>query len=175
MRSRKPRAEAEGRALGLHPIDDQPVSVLDGRYGPYVKHGNVNVTIPSDMDAATLTLDDAVDLLAEKAAKELAKTGSTAAPLAAAQRQRTQQRPGPMQTGSQRQPQQNAGGRKPPGAGGGRAAAGPNTGGPRRGQHGKPAGKGQARPAQQPGNRERPSRPPQRGAAAKALRAGWPT
>jgi hypothetical protein len=38
------------------------------------------------MDAATLTLDDAVDLLAEKAAKELAKTGSTAARPIAAQR-----------------------------------------------------------------------------------------
>ncbi|HEU5284738.1 MAG TPA: type I DNA topoisomerase, partial [Burkholderiales bacterium] len=70
-----------GRHLGLHPIDNKPVAVLDGRYGPYVKHGNVNVTVPSDMDPATLTLDDAVDLLAEKAAKELAKTGSTAAPL----------------------------------------------------------------------------------------------
>ena len=77
---------AAGRNLGLHPIDHQPVAVLDGRYGPYVKHGNVNVTVPPDMDAATLTLDDAVDLLAEKAAKELAKSGSTASPTPLAQR-----------------------------------------------------------------------------------------
>jgi DNA topoisomerase-1 len=75
-----------GRALGLHPIDHKPVQVLDGRYGPYVNHGNVNVTIPPDMDAATVTLDDAVDLLAEKAAKELAKSGSTASPTPLAQR-----------------------------------------------------------------------------------------
>ena len=76
----------EGKQLGPHPIDNQPVQLMDGKYGPYIKHGKVNVTVPSDMDAATLTLDDAVDLLAEKAAKELAKTGSTAARPIAAQR-----------------------------------------------------------------------------------------
>jgi len=163
----------EGRALGEHPIDQKPVSVMDGRYGPYVKHANVNVTIPSDMDPLTLTLDDAVDLLAEKAAKELAKTGSTAAPLAAAQRMRPQQRQGPMQTGT-RQPQQNGSNRR--GAGGGMARPGgpssgaPGPGGPRRGQHGKPAGKGSPRPAQPSSNRERSSRPPQRGVAKTAPR-----
>jgi len=75
-----------GKMLGPHPIDNQSVVLMEGRYGPYIKHGKVNVTVPSDMDPATLTLDDAVDLLAEKAAKELAKTGSTAARPLAAQR-----------------------------------------------------------------------------------------
>ena len=82
----RPRAAPEGKQLGPHPIDNQPVQLMEGRYGPYIKHGKVNVTVPSDMDVATLTLDDAVDLLAEKAAKELAKTGSTAARPIAAQR-----------------------------------------------------------------------------------------
>ena len=82
----RPRAGPEGKQLGPHPIDNQPVQLMEGKYGPYIKHGKVNVTVPSDMDAATLTLDDAVDLLAEKAAKELAKTGSTAARPIAAQR-----------------------------------------------------------------------------------------
>jgi DNA topoisomerase-1 len=164
----------EGRPLGRHPIDDKPVSVMDGRYGPYVKHGNVNVTIPSDVDPATLTLDDAVDLLAEKAAKELAKTGSTAAPLAAAQRQRPQQRPGPMQSGSQRQ-QQTPGNRNAAGggrSGGGRAGAQPQGGQQRRGQHGKPGGgRPQGRPQQGAGNRARAAQAPQqRGPAAKAAR-----
>jgi len=123
----------EGRVLGEHPIDQKPVSVLDGRYGPYVKHGNINVTVPSDMDPANLSLDDAVDLLAEKAAKELANTGSTAAPLAAAQRQRTQQRSGPMSQASQRQGQPDASNRKPAGAGGGRVNR-PNSGRPNSGR-----------------------------------------
>jgi DNA topoisomerase-1 len=75
-----------GKVLGQHPIDNQTVVLMEGRYGPYIKHGKVNVTVPSDMDTATLNLDDAVDLLAEKAARELAKTGSTAARPLAAQR-----------------------------------------------------------------------------------------
>jgi DNA topoisomerase-1 len=147
-----------GRHLGLHPIDQKPVAVLDGRYGPYVKHGNINVTVPSDMDPATLTLDDAVDLLAEKAAKELAKTGSTAAPLAAAQRPRTQRPGAPGQGKQQRQPQQNAGDRRSA-LGGGR---GP---GPGRGQHPRAAGKGPGpggRAAAPPAGRNRPGRPQQR-------------
>jgi DNA topoisomerase-1 len=128
-----------GRNLGLHPIDHQPVAVLDGRYGPYVKHGNVNVTVPPDMDAATLTLDDAVDLLAEKAAKELAKTGSTASPTPLAQR------------GAQpRAGQGRAGGRGGGGGGGARSAPGRGDGAPaRRGsaQPAAPSRRGRPQPA----------------------------
>ncbi|HZR01731.1 MAG TPA: type I DNA topoisomerase [Burkholderiales bacterium] len=79
------RGGGAGRDLGEHPIDHKMVSLMEGRYGPYIKHGNVNVTVPSDMDAAAVTLEDAIDLLAEKAARELAKSGSTAAPIPLAQ------------------------------------------------------------------------------------------
>ena len=41
----------------------------DGRYGPYVKHGKINATLPANMNATTVTLDEAVTLIAEKAAK----------------------------------------------------------------------------------------------------------
>ena len=54
------------------------------------------------LDPATLTLDDAVDLLAEKAAKELAKTGSTAARPIAAQRPANQRGRGQRGEGMQR-------------------------------------------------------------------------
>ena len=37
-----------------------------GRYGPYVKHGSVNATLPDRAQADTLTLDEAVALLAAK-------------------------------------------------------------------------------------------------------------
>jgi DNA topoisomerase-1 len=153
---------ATGRQLGPHPIDQKPVAVLEGRYGPYVKHGNVNVTVPSDLDPATLTLDDAVDLLAEKAAKELAKTGSTAAPLAAAQRPRMQ-RPGAGGQGrQQRQPQPTAGDRRSAPAGG----RGP---GQNRGQHPRAAGKSAGGRPPPPG-RNRPGRPQQRPGAKSAPR-----
>jgi DNA topoisomerase I len=64
--------------LGPHPKDGQPVQVLDGRYGPYVKHGKVNATLPKDLPPADVTLDQALALLAEKAAKGPAKRGRKA-------------------------------------------------------------------------------------------------
>jgi DNA topoisomerase-1 len=43
---------------------------MDGRYGPYVKWGKVNATLPKGTEAADLTMDAAVDLLAAKAGKK---------------------------------------------------------------------------------------------------------
>ncbi|MFO0917849.1 MAG: type I DNA topoisomerase [Planctomycetaceae bacterium] len=57
------------RELGEHPKDKEPVQVFEGRYGPYVKHGKVNATIPKDKDPAAITLEEAIDWLAERAAK----------------------------------------------------------------------------------------------------------
>jgi DNA topoisomerase-1 len=124
----------EGKQLGPHPIDNQPVQLMEGKYGPYIKHGKVNVTVPSDMEVATLTLDDAVDLLAEKAAKELAKTGSTAARPIAAQRPANQRGPGQRGDGSARA-----------GAGGQRGGGGPQRGAAQRGGMSRGAGGGAKR------------------------------
>jgi DNA topoisomerase-1 len=55
--------------LGAHPADGQPIKVLAGRYGPYVKHGATNATIPKGTDPAALTLDEALKLIAEREAK----------------------------------------------------------------------------------------------------------
>lgn len=57
------------RELGLHPEDQQLVAIYEGRYGPYVKHGKTNATIPKDRDPQALTLADALQLLAERATK----------------------------------------------------------------------------------------------------------
>ncbi len=57
------------RIVGNHPNDEAPVELYDGRYGPYVKHGGVNATVPRDVKPEELTLDRAVALLAERAAK----------------------------------------------------------------------------------------------------------
>jgi DNA topoisomerase-1 len=55
------------KTLGDHPEQGGPVQVFAGRYGPYVKHGGVNATIPKDADPEQLTLDEAVKLIAARA------------------------------------------------------------------------------------------------------------
>ncbi len=60
------RAAAPLRELGAHPGDQQPVQLFEGRYGPYVKHGDLNASLPKGADPATFGLDAAVRLLAER-------------------------------------------------------------------------------------------------------------
>ena len=60
-------ASAPARVLGEHPEGGQVV-VKAGRYGPYVNYGKINATLPPDADATTLTLEDAIALVAAKAA-----------------------------------------------------------------------------------------------------------
>ena len=55
--------------LGAHPADGAPVKVLSGRYGPYIKHGATNANVPRGTDPQAVTLEQAVLLLAERAAK----------------------------------------------------------------------------------------------------------
>jgi DNA topoisomerase-1 len=58
------------KELGQHPTDKKPVQVLEGKYGPYVKHGSNNVTIPKGIDPNSVTLDEAVNLLKTKSKKK---------------------------------------------------------------------------------------------------------
>jgi DNA topoisomerase-1 len=60
------------KELGKHPDDDAVVNVLDGRYGPYVKHGKINATLPKGVNPGQMTLERALELIAEKAAKKKA-------------------------------------------------------------------------------------------------------
>jgi DNA topoisomerase-1 len=57
------------RELGEHPAGGA-VSIMDGRYGPYVKWGKVNATLPKGSEAADLTMDAAVELLSAKAGRK---------------------------------------------------------------------------------------------------------
>ena len=59
-------AAAALKELGAHPADGQPVRVLSGRYGPYIKHGAINANVPKGADPTELTLDEAVTLLAAR-------------------------------------------------------------------------------------------------------------
>ena len=61
-------AVAPLRELGAHP-DGGPVQVMAGRYGPYVKWEKVNATLPKELTPEAVTLEEALALIAEKAAK----------------------------------------------------------------------------------------------------------
>jgi DNA topoisomerase-1 len=55
------------RVLGKHPEDGQAVALYAGKYGPYVKHGKVNATLPDKDAIDTFSLEEALVLLAAKA------------------------------------------------------------------------------------------------------------
>ncbi len=57
------------RELGPHPDDGKPVNMYKGRYGPYVKHGKTNASVPKAESEDSVTLERAVELLAARAAK----------------------------------------------------------------------------------------------------------
>jgi DNA topoisomerase-1 len=61
------------KELGDHPELGGKVQVLTGRYGPYVKHGKVNATLPKDREPEQVTMEEAVELIAARAAKGPAK------------------------------------------------------------------------------------------------------
>ncbi|MFZ2101325.1 MAG: type I DNA topoisomerase [Oricola sp.] len=68
-------APAALKELGEHPEAGGPITVRDGRYGPYVNHGKINATIPKNTDPMSLTIEDAVKLIAERAEKSGVKVG----------------------------------------------------------------------------------------------------
>ena len=65
------------RELGKHPDDQAPIEVCNGRYGPYVRHGKINATLPKDISPDEITLEEALDLIQAKAAKS-GKSGKAA-------------------------------------------------------------------------------------------------
>ena len=58
------------KKLGDHPDEGGAVNIMDGRYGPYVKWEKVNATIPKEVEVADVTMEQAVQWIAEKAAKK---------------------------------------------------------------------------------------------------------
>jgi DNA topoisomerase-1 len=61
--------------LGKYPGSGGDLKVMAGRYGPYVTDGTTNATLPKGAKPEQLTLDEAVRLIDERAAKGPAKKG----------------------------------------------------------------------------------------------------
>ncbi|NMA98586.1 MAG: DNA topoisomerase I, partial [Phyllobacteriaceae bacterium] len=66
--------------------DDGPITVRAGRYGPYVNQGKVNATIPKDVKPEEVTLEQAVEWIAARAAVAGTKTKKAPAKKAAAKK-----------------------------------------------------------------------------------------
>jgi len=89
------------RTLGEHPDDKAPIEVCSGRYGPYVRHGKINATLPKDVMPEAVTLEEAVEMIAAKAAKgetDKAKTAKKPAAKKAATKKTTKEKAEPKTT-----------------------------------------------------------------------------
>jgi len=67
------------KELGNHPDNDKPVNLYKGPHGPYVNHGRKNVGLPEGESPDKITLERAVELLAEKSKSKTttkSKTGT---------------------------------------------------------------------------------------------------
>jgi DNA topoisomerase-1 len=76
------------RELGEHPQEGGSVAIYSGRYGPYVQHGKINATLPKDAELDAVTMEQALELLAAKAAKGAPAKKKPAARKAAAGRKK---------------------------------------------------------------------------------------
>lgn len=64
--------------LGEHPETQEKIQIFNGKYGPYLKCGKVNASIPDDMEVEQVTLAKAVELLSSKMNKGKKKGGKAA-------------------------------------------------------------------------------------------------
>ncbi len=57
------------KVLGLHPRSELELKVMEGRFGSYVTDGTTNATLPKTVTLEELTLEEAAQLIDERAAK----------------------------------------------------------------------------------------------------------
>jgi DNA topoisomerase-1 len=77
----QPKARGRGRAAPREPlkvfppspVTNEPIKLLAGRYGPYVADGTTNASLPRGVTPEEVTFEQAVQLLAERAASAPAK------------------------------------------------------------------------------------------------------
>jgi DNA topoisomerase-1 len=57
------------KILGVHPRTELEIKLMEGRFGPYVTDGTTNATLPKTLAPDQLTLEEAAQLIDERAAK----------------------------------------------------------------------------------------------------------
>lgn len=73
-RGRSKAAAKPIRELGSHPEDGEPVNIYDGPYGPYIKHGKVNASIPEGQTVEAISMEEALAALKAKAGSKSKKS-----------------------------------------------------------------------------------------------------
>jgi len=80
LADRKDRSAKRGgevlRTLGEHPSKKGKIEILAGKYGPYVKFGKINATLPKGTTPEEITMEAALELIEAKSAKP-GKSGGT--------------------------------------------------------------------------------------------------
>ncbi len=54
------------REIGQHPKMKKNISLMEGKYGPYLKVGTKNFGVPKEMDVTKLSVDDAIKIIDNK-------------------------------------------------------------------------------------------------------------
>src|SRR4051794_32329848 len=57
------------KVMGAHPRTEAEIKLMEGRFGPYVTDGTTNATLPKSLTPEALTLEEAAQLIDERAAK----------------------------------------------------------------------------------------------------------
>ena len=57
------------RSIGNHP-EGGSIDAMDGKFGKYVKWNKINATIPKNLDALSISLNEALNLINEKKSKK---------------------------------------------------------------------------------------------------------
>jgi len=73
------------KEVGKHPDNNEVIQVYNGKYGPYLKWGKVNASLPENMKPESVTLAQALELLSSKAPKKKKGAGQAAQSLEGAQ------------------------------------------------------------------------------------------
>lgn len=57
------------KVLGAHPRTEAEIKLMEGRFGAYVTDGTTNATLPKSLEPGAITLEEAAQLIDERAAK----------------------------------------------------------------------------------------------------------
>jgi DNA topoisomerase I len=64
--NRRTTASKPLKEFGVHPVTEKNITLKNGRFGPYITDGKVNVSLPKDRNIEVITLEDAIELIDSK-------------------------------------------------------------------------------------------------------------